>query len=178
MQGRFRRNPAVTLADYLEIIERKTASLFAAGARTAAHLAGRRRRRSSTRWRRAAATSAWPSRCSDDLLDVDGAAGGTGKPRGIDLRDGNPSLPIVLGAAGATPRLRAPVRRARAERRRRRGRRSPASRAAGVLADGRGAHVEHELDAALAALGAPAPPSDAARRPASSSRARSPTRAG
>src|SRR5439155_394194 len=40
MQGRFRHNPAVTIADYLEIIERKTASLFAAGARTAAHLAG------------------------------------------------------------------------------------------------------------------------------------------
>src|SRR5439155_1278651 len=36
MQGRFRHNPAVTIADYLEIIERKTASLFAAGARTAA----------------------------------------------------------------------------------------------------------------------------------------------
>src|SRR5207244_3327618 len=40
MQGRFRHNPAVTVADYLEIIRRKTASLFAAGARTAAHLAG------------------------------------------------------------------------------------------------------------------------------------------
>ncbi|HEY3187219.1 MAG TPA: polyprenyl synthetase family protein, partial [Solirubrobacteraceae bacterium] len=40
MQGRFRHNPAVTVADYLEIIRRKTASLFAAGARTAGHLAG------------------------------------------------------------------------------------------------------------------------------------------
>src|SRR5262249_4838473 len=40
LQGRFRRNPAVTLGDYLEIIDRKTASLFATGARTAAHLAG------------------------------------------------------------------------------------------------------------------------------------------
>ena len=40
LQGRFRRNPAVTVADYVEIIDRKTSSLFAAGARTAAHLAG------------------------------------------------------------------------------------------------------------------------------------------
>jgi sulfate adenylyltransferase large subunit len=35
LQGRFRRNPAVTVADYVEIIDRKTAALFAAGSRTA-----------------------------------------------------------------------------------------------------------------------------------------------
>ena len=32
----------------------------------------------------------------DDLLDVSGDSAQTGKPVGIDLRDGNPSLPIVL----------------------------------------------------------------------------------
>ena len=32
----------------------------------------------------------------DDLLDVIGDEAQTGKPVGIDLRDGNPSLPIVL----------------------------------------------------------------------------------
>src|SRR6185295_8452699 len=32
----------------------------------------------------------------DDLLDVDGDEDVTGKPVGIDLRDGNPSLPLVL----------------------------------------------------------------------------------
>jgi octaprenyl-diphosphate synthase len=95
MQGRFRRNPAVTLADYAEIIERKTASLFAAGARTAAHLAGAP----------AVLVEAMAScgrhvglafQVSDDLLDVQGHATVTGKPSGLDLRDGNPSLPIVL----------------------------------------------------------------------------------
>jgi len=98
MQGRFRHNPAVTMADYLEIIERKTASLFAAGARTAAHLAGAP----------AALVDAMGScgrhlglafQVSDDLLDVEGQPAVTGKPRGIDLRDGNPSLPIVLALA-------------------------------------------------------------------------------
>src|SRR4029434_7461245 len=34
----------------------------------------------------------------DDLLDVEGDAR-TGKPDGIDLRDGNPSLPLVLAVA-------------------------------------------------------------------------------
>jgi geranylgeranyl pyrophosphate synthase len=35
----------------------------------------------------------------DDLLDVEGSSARTGKPRGLDLRDGNPSLPIVLALA-------------------------------------------------------------------------------
>src|SRR5215470_3035372 len=98
MQGRFRHNPSVTVEDYDEIIERKTASLFAAGARTGAHLAGAPE----------ALVAAMAScgrhlglafQVSDDLLDVTGQPGLTGKPRGIDLRDGNPSLPIVLGLA-------------------------------------------------------------------------------
>jgi octaprenyl-diphosphate synthase len=104
MQGRFRHNPSVTLADYLEIIERKTASLFAAGGRTAAHLAGAP----------PAVVDAMAGggrhiglafQVSDDLLDVVGHPVVTGKPRGIDLRDGNPSLPIVL-ALQRDPELR------------------------------------------------------------------------
>jgi octaprenyl-diphosphate synthase len=95
LQGRFRRNPTVTPADYVEIIDRKTATLFATGARTAAHLAGAP----------AAVVDAMRScglhvgrafQMQDDLLDVEGTPARTGKPRGLDLRDGNPSLPIVL----------------------------------------------------------------------------------
>src|SRR4029077_13930400 len=40
MQGRLRRNPNVTVAEYHEIISRKTACLFRAGARIAAYVAG------------------------------------------------------------------------------------------------------------------------------------------
>lgn len=98
LQARFRRNPTVTPADYLEIVDRKTASLFSTGARTAAHLAG------------APATTVQAMRIcgahvgrafqmQDDLLDVEGMTAHTGKPRGLDLRDGNPSLPIVLALA-------------------------------------------------------------------------------
>ncbi len=95
LQGRFRHNPSVTLDDYHQIIERKTASLFTTGARTAAHLAGGP----------ASLIDAMAAcgrhvglafQVSDDLLDVVGSPNLTGKPRGIDLRDGNPSLPIVL----------------------------------------------------------------------------------
>jgi geranylgeranyl pyrophosphate synthase len=95
MQGRFRRNPAVRLDDYLEIIARKTASLFEVGARTAARLAG-----AST-----AVVDAM-ARCGrhvgltfqmvDDLLDVTASETTLGKPVGLDVREGNPSLPIVL----------------------------------------------------------------------------------
>jgi octaprenyl-diphosphate synthase len=107
LQGRLRHDPAVTLDDYVEIIERKTASLFAAGARTAAHLAGAPR----------ALVGAMAAcgrhvglafQVSDDLLDVEGHPASTGKPCGIDLRDGNPTLPIVL-ALGARSELGAAV---------------------------------------------------------------------
>jgi octaprenyl-diphosphate synthase len=95
MQGRFRRNPAVTFADYLEIVNRKTAALFQQGARTAAAMA-----------HAPAEIVNAISRCGqhigvtfqivDDLLDVLGDEVLTGKPVGLDLREGNPSLPIVL----------------------------------------------------------------------------------
>jgi octaprenyl-diphosphate synthase len=103
MQGRFRHNPAVTLEDYFEIISRKTASIFRQGARTAAYLAG-------------AAESVVQSMAEcgyhvgmtfqvvDDLLDVEGTEARVGKPVGLDLRDGNPSLPIVL-ALGRDPEV-------------------------------------------------------------------------
>jgi octaprenyl-diphosphate synthase len=95
MQGRFRRNSAVTFADYIEIVNRKTAALFQQGARTAAAMA-----------HAPANLVNAISRCGlhigvtfqivDDLLDVLGNEALTGKPVGLDLREGNPSLPIVL----------------------------------------------------------------------------------
>ncbi len=95
MQGRFRRNPAVTVDDYLEIIKRKTASLFSQGARVAAHLAGVTTEAADAMWR-CGLNIGMAFQVVDDLLDVDGDEDVTGKPVGIDLRDGNPSLPLVL----------------------------------------------------------------------------------
>lgn len=101
MQGRFRHNPAVTRQDYFEIISRKTASIFQQGARIAAYLAG-----ASESVIESVAECGYhvgmTFQVVDDLLDVEGNAERVGKPVGLDLRDGNPSLPIVL-ALGRDP---------------------------------------------------------------------------
>ena len=95
LQSRLRSNPAVTVDDYLEIIARKTASLFRQGARVAAYLAGAEEVIQDV----AAETGhhiGMAFQIIDDLLDVVGQPSVTGKPTSADLRDGNPSLPIVL----------------------------------------------------------------------------------
>jgi octaprenyl-diphosphate synthase len=95
LQGRLRRNPTVTVDDYLEIIRRKTACLFQVGGRAAAYLAGT----DDTVQGLAAAIGhdiGMAFQMIDDLLDVVGESTVTGKPTAADLRDGNPSLPIVL----------------------------------------------------------------------------------
>jgi len=105
MQGRFRRNPAVTLDDYLEIIDRKTASLFAAGSKIAAYLAGMPDDRVA-QMESCGREIGLAFQMIDDVLDVEGDPRKIGKRVGTDLLDGNPSLPIVWGLDLA------PVRRA------------------------------------------------------------------
>jgi octaprenyl-diphosphate synthase len=140
MQGRFRHNPTVTLQDYIEIISRKTASIFQQGARTAAYLAG-----AADPVIEAMAACGFnvgmTFQVVDDLLDVEGTEERVGKPVGIDLRDGNPSLPIVL-AVGRDPEVarafQSPQLSA-SERQHILGR----IRASGVLADARALAAEY-----------------------------------
>jgi len=98
LQARFRRNPAVTLTDYREIVARKTAVLFSTGARTATHLAGGHPSLVAA-MHECGHRLGVAFQMQDDLLDVTGETTVIGKPRGLDLRDGNPSLPIVLAVA-------------------------------------------------------------------------------
>lgn len=96
MQGRYRRNPEVTESDYYEIIDRKTASLFAAGTRIAAYLGGLDDDgigRMATCGREIGLAF----QMIDDVLDIEGDPEKTGKRIGTDLLDGNPSLPVVWG---------------------------------------------------------------------------------
>ena len=96
MQGRLRRNLAVTDADYVEIVKRKTASLFAAGSRIAAHMAGMHDGEIA-RMDACGREIGLAFQMIDDVLDVEGDPDKIGKRVGTDLLDGNPSLPVVWG---------------------------------------------------------------------------------
>ncbi|MBM4265166.1 MAG: polyprenyl synthetase family protein [Deltaproteobacteria bacterium] len=95
LQQRFRRNPDVQLADYLEVAEAKTASLFSQAARIGAHLAGADPALVHAMYR-AGYEVGLGFQMVDDLLDVLGPPEVIGKPVGSDLREGSPALPTVL----------------------------------------------------------------------------------
>ena len=95
LQGYFNRNHAVTLDDYVEIAKRKTASLFETGAKVGAYLAGANSG-SVEETHRYGLNMGIAFQMVDDILDVVGQIELLGKPTGMDLRDGNPSLPIIL----------------------------------------------------------------------------------
>lgn len=99
LQGSFNRNPTVTVADYIEIVKRKTASLFETGAKIGAYLAGGSPALIETT-RDYGLNLGIAFQIVDDILDVVGHKELLGKPTGIDLRDGNPSLPIILALKG------------------------------------------------------------------------------
>lgn len=105
MEGRLRHNAAASLKDYLVVIARKTASLFAAGGKVAADLAGAPRR-TVDQMQHLGNAVGMAFQMIDDLLDILGPEEKIGKPVGSDLRAGIPSLPVVLGAA-SNPELRA-----------------------------------------------------------------------
>jgi geranylgeranyl pyrophosphate synthase len=105
MEGRLRHNAATSLKDYLAVITRKTASLFAAGGKVSADLAGAPRRIIDTMQNLGSAVG-MAFQMIDDLLDILGPEEKIGKPVGSDLRAGIPSLPVVLGVE-ANPELKA-----------------------------------------------------------------------
>jgi octaprenyl-diphosphate synthase len=95
LQGYFNRNRDVTLDDYVEIVRRKTASLFETGAKLGAYLAGANSA-AVEETQRYGLNMGIAFQMVDDILDIVGHVELLGKPTGMDLRDGNPSLPIIL----------------------------------------------------------------------------------
>jgi geranylgeranyl pyrophosphate synthase len=95
LQGAFNRNTDVTVDDYIEIVKRKTASLFQTGAKIGIYQAGAGRELVEE-MDRYGLNLGIAFQMIDDVLDVVGHKELLGKPIGIDLRDGNPSLPIIL----------------------------------------------------------------------------------
>jgi heptaprenyl diphosphate synthase len=104
MEGRMRHRAVANLDDYIAIITRKTASLFSAGGRVAADLAGAGTETISDMERLGRAVGL-AFQMVDDLLDILGPEEKIGKPVGSDLRLGIMSLPVVLGLR-SNPELR------------------------------------------------------------------------
>ena len=88
-------NPDISVEDYLRVIRFKTAKLFEASARLGAILADADPavEESCAAYGRALGTS---FQLVDDLLDYEGATEQLGKNVGDDLREGKPTLPLLL----------------------------------------------------------------------------------
>src|SRR5437016_7546557 len=105
LQSHFNRNRAVTIEHYVEIVKRKTASLFHTGAKVGAYLAGAHPSLVDET-ERYGLNMGIAFQMVDDILDVVGNAELLGKPTGMDLRDGNPALPIILAMNGGDATVR------------------------------------------------------------------------
>jgi octaprenyl-diphosphate synthase len=104
-------DPDLTVEAYLKVIRFKTAKLFEASARLGAVLAG-----ASTHIEEACAdygrSLGTAFQLVDDLLDYEGNSDELGKNIGDDLREGKPTLPLLLAMASATPAERMLIRHA------------------------------------------------------------------
>ncbi len=97
--------------DYLRVIRYKTAKLFEASARLGAVLAEASPavEESCADYGRSLGTA---FQLVDDLLDYEGATAQLGKNVGDDLREGKPTLPLLIAMARGTPAERELVRHA------------------------------------------------------------------
>ncbi|MEO6030587.1 MAG: polyprenyl synthetase family protein [Burkholderiaceae bacterium] len=88
-------DPDLSVDDYLRVIRFKTAKLFEASARLGAVLAGSDAavEESCAAYGRSLGTA---FQLVDDLLDYEGATAQLGKDVGDDLREGKPTLPLLL----------------------------------------------------------------------------------
>ncbi len=105
------RDPDLAIEDYLQVIRFKTAKLFEASARLGAVLA-----EAPDEVEQAAATYGrslgTAFQLVDDLLDYEGDSHQLGKNVGDDLREGKPTLPLLVAMARATHEERLLVREA------------------------------------------------------------------
>jgi octaprenyl-diphosphate synthase len=96
------KNPEVTEANYYQVIDKKTAILFAAACEVAAVLSG------ATTEQRIALQSYGRKvgvafQLVDDALDYTGDAATLGKNVGDDLAEGKPTLPLIYAMRTGTP---------------------------------------------------------------------------
>ncbi len=104
-------DPDLAVADYLQVIRFKTAKLFEASARLGAVLANAEPQveEACASFGRALGTA---FQLVDDLLDYEGVSAELGKNVGDDLREGKPTLPLLLAMERCAPEERVMMRRA------------------------------------------------------------------
>lgn len=104
-------DPDLSVEDYLRVIRYKTAKLFEASARLGAVLAQAEPavEEACATYGRALGTA---FQLVDDLLDYEGSSDALGKNVGDDLREGKPTLPLLLAMQRATAEERELIRRA------------------------------------------------------------------
>ena len=104
-------DPDLAVADYLQVIRFKTAKLFEASARLGAVLAGAppELEEACASYGRSLGTA---FQLVDDLLDYEGSTDALGKNVGEDLREGKPTLPLLVAMERGSTDERALIRRA------------------------------------------------------------------
>lgn len=104
-------DPDLAVEDYLRVIRFKTAKLFEASARLGAVLAGAdpQLEESCAEFGRSLGTA---FQLVDDLLDYEGKSDELGKNVGDDLREGKPTLPLLLAMERASESDRKLIRHA------------------------------------------------------------------
>ncbi len=104
-------DPDLAVADYLQVIRFKTAKLFEASARLGAVLAGADTvlEEACADYGRSLGTA---FQLVDDLLDYEGNSDELGKNVGDDLREGKPTLPLLVAMERGTDSERAMIRHA------------------------------------------------------------------
>ncbi|WP_330863527.1 octaprenyl diphosphate synthase [Aquabacterium fontiphilum] len=104
-------DPDISVDDYLRVIEYKTAKLFEASARLGAVISD-----ASPEVEEACAgygrTVGTAFQLIDDLLDYEGTTAELGKNIGDDLREGKPTLPLLVAMQRGTPAQRELIRHA------------------------------------------------------------------
>ncbi len=104
-------DPDISVDDYLRVIEYKTAKLFEASARLGALIgdASPEVEAACASYGRALGTA---FQLIDDLLDYEGSTAELGKNIGDDLREGKPTLPLLVAMQRGTPEQAALIRQA------------------------------------------------------------------
>jgi octaprenyl-diphosphate synthase len=104
-------DPDISVDDYLRVIRFKTAKLFEASARLGAVLAEAPRdvEEACADYGRSLGTA---FQLVDDLLDYEGSTSQLGKNVGDDLREGKPTLPLLVAMERGTPSQRETIRQA------------------------------------------------------------------